>query len=586
MLRKTLLIILLASISLTMVPQSDASPNPSSGDLAIQAVTTKVLLGENGTVYMLWTVHSALAGVQPGIWYAKYEPNGTAAIAPTLVRNSTTIQSADMAEDKSGNLHVVWAEGPAFSNSTTNLLTTNSDAQLYYAEVNSTNNLASPTPLTAYGKIAASPSIALDNDSIPHLVWTEESIMTQNRTLSEYYGTIENGHIAGALLLAQYSNESFLDIPRPRMIYDQGYSSFHIAWSYSQQDQNTHVNSQVRYAMVASDGNETRRIAVANLKEPLQGASIAQGGNGSAYVIWQIPSDSSPSVYVSRISREGGVVFLHSFTEPSTTLSPYLIAASDSQENLYLVWYQPPQLPQRVVPPRSLTRVSYMRIDETGSVTDSVNGLIAGTVLAIGISNAGDVYAVSSSGIIEVKIKILTPLIQLVLGLALFSTLGLALTDEGKYRVMRSLTSVSQGRPPELTPNTNAILQLLTHKPGSDLKEIRRSLRAGATSVSLRELTRLENAGYVSSVRVGLGRRFFDSNPADQLAVPNRIASMILNEIKRTPGTWEGKIAHDLCFSQQIVHYHVKRMRSEGLLDVELQGRRKLYRLANSRAGG
>jgi predicted transcriptional regulator len=64
--------------------------------------------------------------------------------------------------------------------------------------------------------------------------------------------------------------------------------------------------------------------------------------------------------------------------------------------------------------------------------------------------------------------------------------------------------------------------------------------------------------------------------------VRNRIASMILNEIKRDPGTWEGRIARNLNLSQQIVHYHVKRMRSEGLLDVEFQDGRKLYRLANS----
>ena len=585
MLRKSFLLVLLATISLTVVPQLNASSTPYSGDFTVQPVTTKVLLGDNGTVYMLWTVHSMLSGVQPGIWYAKYERNGTAAIPPTLVRNSTSVQSADMAEDKAGNLHVVWAEGPAFTNSTANLLITNSDAQLYYAEVNSTNNqLTSPLPLTGYGKIVLWPSIALDNASIAHVVWMEESIGTQNRTLSEYYGTIERGHISDALLLTQYRNQSFLDVPRPRMIYDQSYSNFHIAWAYNQHDQSTHVNSQVTYARVDSKGNETRRIAVADLRESVQDASIAQGGNGSAYVIWQVPaSDSSHFVYVSRISNEGRVVFLHSFAEPSTS-SPYLVAASDSQENLYLVWYQPPQLPRTVVPARSLTSVSYMRIDESGSITDSGNGMISGTVLAIGVSNAGDVYAVSSSGIINVKITILTPLTQIVLGISIFSAMGLALTDEGKYRLTRSITSLSHNKSPELTQNSSAILNLLTQRPGSNLGEIRRSPRTGDTSVTLSELTRLESAGYVSSVRVGFSRRFFDSNPTDQMVVPNRIASMILNEVKRTPGTWEGKIARDLCLSQQIVHYHVRRMRSEGLLDVELRGRRKLYRLANSRS--
>ncbi len=585
MLLKTVLLVLLTTISLAMVTQSSASSTPysPSGDFIVQPVTTKTLLGDNGTVYMLWTVHSALSGIQPGIWFAQYHPNGTAEISPTLLRNSTDIQSADMVEDTSGNLHVVWAEGPAFTNSTVNLLTTDSDAQLYYSKVNSTNiQLTSPTPLTGYGKIVVWPSIAVDNESIPHVVWMEESINMHNRTLSEYYGTINGGHVVHPLLLSEYGNQTLVNIPRPQMIYDQDYPSFHIAWTYSQDDQNAHANSQVRYASIDTAGNETRRIAVADLKESVQDTSIAQGGNGSAYVIWQIPTSdsSSSSVYVSRISNEGIVVFQHSFTGPSAS-SSYLVAASDSQENLYLVWYPPPQLPRRVLSARSMTSVSYMKIDEAGSVTDSGNGMVSGTVLAIGVSNTGDVYAVSSLGIIKVKTTILTPLIQVALGITALSAMGLAITEEGKYRFFRSVNSLSPNVTPELTPNSNAILQLLTQKPGSSLREIKDTARTSSTSVSMSELTRLERAGYASSVRVGFSRRFFDSNLTDQ--TPNRIASVILNEIKRNPRTWEGKIARDLGLSQQIVHYHVKRMRSEGLLDVELQGRRKLYRLANSR---
>ena len=541
----------------------------------------------SGVVHMLWAVHSALlTGIQAGIWYARYAPNGTTEIPPILLRNSTNIQSVDIAEDNVGNLHLVWAEGPAFTNSTVNLFSTDSDAQLYYAEMNSTNNqLTNPTPLTGYGRIAMWPSIAVDNESIPHVIWMEVSIKTENRTLSEYYGVIENNHLVHPTLVTQYDNQSFLAVPRPQMIYDEAYSSLHIAWSYSQIT-NSQVNSQVSYARVNLDDNAStavHRIAVADLKQPVQDASVAQGGNGSAYVVWQAPaSDSSRLVYVSRISKEGNVVFLHGFTEPSTA-APYLVSSSDSQENLYLVWYQPPPLPRSVVPVRSVTSVSYVRIDDAGSVTDSGNKQVSGTVLAIGVSMTGDVYAVSSLGVIKVKPPILTPLVQLMLGIAAFSAAGIAVTEEGKYRLIRSLTSISHNfyRPGLRTLNDDAILQLLTEKPGSNLREIKRTTRINAR-VSLSRLTQLERAGYISSIRVGLSRRFFESNPTDQMVAPKKIACLILNEIKRTPGTWEGKLAQDLGLSQQIVHYHVRRMRSEGLLDVELEGRRKLYRLANS----
>jgi DNA-binding transcriptional ArsR family regulator len=585
MLGKTALFVLLATISLVMIPQSEATTSAYTnlGDFTLPPVTTNVFLGINGTVHMLWIVHSAeLTGIKRGIWYARYAPNGTTTIPPVLLRNSTTVQSAEMAEDKSGNLHIVWAEGPAFINSTTNLFSTNADAQLYYSEVNSTSNqLISPTPLTGYGKVAMWPSIALDNASTPHLVWMEENIGARNRTLSEYYGTIEDNHLVHTTLLIQYGNQSFLDVPRPRMIYDQAYSTFHIAWTYSQQDQKSQVESQVSYARVNVDGSATHRIEVTKVKEPVNDASVAQGGNGSAYVVWQAPSlDSSRLVYVSKISSEGRVVFLHGFTEPSTS-SPYLVTCADSQENLYLVWYQPPPLPKRTEQVRSGTRVSYVRVDDHGSVTDSGNELVSGTVLAIGVSTGG-VYAVSSLGIIKVKTPFL-PLVQLVTAIAAFSAAGISLTEEGKYRLIRSLLSFSHNLHLEpLTTNDDTILQLLSEQPGSTLRDVKRSLRTGSAHISLSRLTQLESAGYLSSIRVGLTRRFFTSTSLDQMGAPRRIASLILNEIKKTPGTWEGKLAQDLGLSQQIVHYHVRRMRSEGLLDVESNGRRKLYRLANS----
>ncbi len=140
-----------------------------------------------------------------------------------------------------------------------------------------------------------------------------------------------------------------------------------------------------------------------------------------------------------------------------------------------------------------------MKIDETGSVTDSGNGLVSGTVLAIGVSNTGDVYAVSSLGIIKVKTTILTPLIQLLLGITAISAMGLAFTDEGKYRIMRSLTSLSHNVTPEANQNSNVILQLLKQKPGSSLREIKHTARTSSTPVSMSELTRLERTGYASS---------------------------------------------------------------------------------------
>ena len=579
-LRMTVAVILLVTVSVVITPQLSAIPvdDPSPGQVSVPAVSTKVLLDSVGAVHILWTVHSSgLAGTPAGIWYARYAANGTNSIPPMILRNSTSIQSADMAVDEAGNPHIVWAEGPAFENSTVNLLSTVSDSQLYYAEINSTNDqITTPTAITGLGKIAMWPSIALDEKSKSHIVWMEESINSKNRTLSEYCGAIDDNHLEYPVLVASYTNQTFATVPRPHVIYDE--SNLHIAWVFSQQN-DSDISSQVTYARLNLSSNQVKRIAVAELRGPLQDAAVALGRNGSAYVIWQSTVNSLPMVYVSKISSSGSVVFLRSFREPSSS-SAYLTTYSDSQENLFLIWYQPPSLP-RTTSSVTSTTVSYVRIDERGSLTDSGNDSVSGTVLAIGISQTDDLYAVSSLGLIKVRNPAFNPIGQIMIGIAACIAAGVAATEEGRYRFTSSFTRIwgKRHQPGFQHPNDYVALRLLNERPGSSIREIKSIAGTNSDAISLRRLALLEQAGYVSSVRVGLGRRFFESVPESMDS--SRIATRILNEIKKKPGIWEGGLAMDLGLSQQIVHYHLKRLRSAGVLSVELKGRRILYRLAN-----
>jgi DNA-binding transcriptional ArsR family regulator len=583
-LRMTLAVILLATVSVVIVPQSSAVPvsDPYPGQVSVPAVSTKVFLDSAGAVHILWTVHSGPAGTPAGIWYAKYAANGTNSIPPMMLRNSTAIQSADMAVDEAGNPHIVWAEGPAFANSTVNLLSTTSDSQLYYAEINTTNDqITSPTTITGLGKIAMWPSIALDEKSNSHIVWMEESIDTKNRTLSEYCGAIAGNHLDHPILIANYTDQTLATVPRPHVIYDESYADLHIAWVYSQQH-GSDISSQVTYARVNLSSSQVKRIAVAELPESLQDTAVALGGNGSAYVVWQSTVNSLPMVYVSKISSGGSVIFLRSFREPSSS-SAYLTTYSDSQENLFVIWYQPPSLPRTISPQTSSTSVSYVRIDEGGLLADSGNDSVAGTVLAIGVSRTDDLYAISSLGLIKVRNPAFNPAAQIVIGIAACVGAGVAATEEGRYRLVSSFTRISDKRhKPELHHAADRVaLRLLNERPGFSIREIKASKGRGGDVISLRRLAQLERAGYVSSVRVGLGRRFFESIREPGADSSRMIATRILNEIKKRPGTWEGRLAQDLNLSQQIVHYHLKRLRAAGVLSVELEGRRILYRLAN-----
>lgn len=588
--RLPILLLALATISiLTTIPKSNA--DPVSGvqlDLVSSStVATKVVLDSGGSVHIIWTVHSSnVTTTAPGIWYARYAPNGANSIPPIIIRNATDIQSADLVVGSDGEAHIVWAEGPAFQNSTLNLFNTNSDAQIYYAAINSTDdNITNFGSLTGFGKIGMWPSISVDNQSIPHVVWTEVTINSKNRTLSEYCATITNHHLDHPILVAEYYNQSFVTAPRLRVAYDSTSSSLNIAWVYSQRAQLSGIVSHVNFARVNGTSGQVNRIGIAEQPELLLDAEVANGQNGTAFVVWQSPErDSLATLYVSKISNDGRVLFLKSFKRSYSSTS-YLTASSDAEENLYLVWYYPPILPKSALPVRAVSNVIYMKIDEAGSVSDSGNELIPGTVLAIGISGNEGLYAVSSSGLVQVKRPGMIPFAQLVIGLGALFGAGVAITEEGRYRILLSLripAKMHPGKP--LQHDDNVLIATLNERPGVRLSQIKDTLGTEVGSVNLRKLVRLERGGYVSSIRVGLGRRFFGSTPLEAApAYQTSVATRILNSIKDVPGIWEGKLAKDLGLSQQIVHYHLKQLHSAGLLSVQAYQRRKLYWLTNSK---
>jgi DNA-binding transcriptional ArsR family regulator len=86
----------------------------------------------------------------------------------------------------------------------------------------------------------------------------------------------------------------------------------------------------------------------------------------------------------------------------------------------------------------------------------------------------------------------------------------------------------------------------------------------------------------IASFRDGLSRRFYVKNLGGGSIDP--IASRILRRIAECPGTWEAQLVKDLGLSQQLVHYHLKRLRDSKLVTAisEMEGSRKLYRFAGS----
>ena len=101
------------------------------------------------------------------------------------------------------------------------------------------------------------------------------------------------------------------------------------------------------------------------------------------------------------------------------------------------------------------------------------------------------------------------------------------------------------------------------------------------------KLAILEAKGQVSSVRTGFGRRFYGSG---KLTTPSNSTSMIyksiplriLHEVERNSGIWEARLAQTLGLSQQIVHYHLKKLQNAKMIAAQSIGKRKHYRLPSA----
>jgi DNA-binding transcriptional ArsR family regulator len=567
-----------------------AVPSPSKAS----GIETKVLVDAKGDIHVLWAVPgpSGSSGAT-GIWYARYNPNGTYSIPPTIVRNSSIVQSADMAVDRLGVPHLVWAEGTAFANASAGNMVLGKESGIYYLELNLTGSQRLfPRTLTNPKDFAAWPSIVVDRNLTSHVVWTQ--IDGQAATAGIYYGFVEAGGILNRTLLVAKYNQTIVPIGRPGIALDGGMGGVHIVWGESDMLANKTIVSTVRYARFDPTGRSIGHLEVAQFADQLGDLSVTSGPNDNAYLLWETKGNNSNSpnpLYVSRVSGNGQVVFLSRLSE-HISQDAYLSLSADSQENFYVVWYQPPPSPVQHLPRNStLTNITYLRLDQEGASSLAGNDSVPGPIIAVTVSESGDIVAVSNQGIVKVNRPTgsNTALIgALVLALTVIS--ATSMTEEGRYSVVRQMGPLarkfSDNDPRTLSTRYQSVLGVLSRRPGMRTRDFKRSPDVHAT---LSGLALLENAGYISSIRDGTVRRFYSK----MQTVPNQenigtasdlpMVTRVLHEIERNPGIWEAKLSESLGLSQQIVHYHLKRLQRSKLITSETHEKRKLYRVSHSK---
>ena len=113
-----------------------------------------------------------------------------------------------------------------------------------------------------------------------------------------------------------------------------------------------------------------------------------------------------------------------------------------------------------------------------------------------------------------------------------------------------------------------------------------RDIRAltGEHSARTTSLIGMEERGLVASFRDGLSRRFYVKG--SETGKIDALRTRVLLRVLDHPGIWEAQLAKDLGLSQQIVHYHLKKLRETKLVTAvtDADGSRILYRFADGGA--
>jgi len=224
-----------------------------------------------------------------------------------------------------------------------------------------------------------------------------------------------------------------------------------------------------------------------------------------------------------------------------------------------------------------------------GVIVQTGNAVFKIPIFGATILDDGSLYGVSPDGLV----KVVTPSNQnsnpfeWVAAVALASSVGVAGSawiEEGRYKwlsLCSAVATASHIRKPNTTHEE--VVRLLARKPGLNAGEIN---RLGENNrIGMMTLIDLEKAGSISSFRNGLSRRFY-VKPTEGGSI-DTLRTRIMLWVLDHPGIWEAQLAKDLGLSQQIVHYHLKKLRDSKLITmiVDSNDGRKQYRFADSGTG-
>lgn len=132
---------------------------------------------------------------------------------------------------------------------------------------------------------------------------------------------------------------------------------------------------------------------------------------------------------------------------------------------------------------------------------------------------------------------------------------------------------MAKGNPPE-NEIRSEIFDYIKDRPGASYTEIMKALNLRNGTLSY-HLYRLERAGDVKSVRVGVYRRYYPANYKD---TPKSIREKIYLYVLHNPGSTASALVRALRLKRQVASYHIRIMAKKSILHVvNADGERRLY---------
>lgn len=299
----------------------------------------QIAVDASGNSYLTWVGQAAS---EFEIFWASVDPTGIVNVTSLVTNNSYEDHSPQIAIDSSGNSYLTWFQNESFD-----------DYEIFWASVNSSGSVSSPTQVTNNTSPDYDPQITTDPSGNSYLTWygldgDDYDIFWAKLNSS---GVVTNS--------TQITNNTYYDYC-PQIAIDSLGNSY-LTWHGEVGGE----DYEVFWAKVDSLGALTTTQVTDNAYN--EGDSqIATDPSGNSYLTWYGEEGGDDNeIFWAKVDPTGSVTNTTQVTD-NTYEDEYPMIATDSLGNSYLVWQGEAE--------EDNPEIFWAGMDPSGAVTDIIRG--------------------------------------------------------------------------------------------------------------------------------------------------------------------------------------------------------------------